>query len=384
MGASPERWPASVLLNPRHSLQALSWSSAQASGSLALGSSAWMLSGLTASPLLNGLLPTLVALVTLLPLRARTRCGVVLQLLALLLLLGVAVRSKPGTGMPEALLTLLAMVVWIVGQQLSLNAVRRRMLLALGVPLPWLRRGTETGQLLGHVLTGVLFPLGRALAQFAVALVLLLPLLRPIPDDHHQGALIAQGAGAEPAPPAAAVGSVRLEQRWLLQGLLFGGLFALLPLWVREQSRGGCFDFGLLLSAFAVGRLGAAALSERIWPLHAPNRRGLALQYGSLALLLVLSQWLPGWGAVLLFLPFGVLAGLIDHGLLMDSPWWDKGLPDLDRFERTLVLGGLIGSLLMSLLSQGLGLAWALPLQVLAFTIAALPWPRRPPLAARS
>jgi hypothetical protein len=384
MGASPERRPASVLLKPRYSLQALSWSSAQASGSLALGSTAWMLSGLTASPLFNGLLPTLVALVTLLPLRARTRLGVLLQLLALLLLLGVAVRIKPGAGMPEALLTLLAVVVWIVGQQLSLNAVRRQMLLALGVPLRWLRWGTETGQLLGHVLTGVLFPLGRALAQFAVALVLLLPLLPPIPDDHHEGALIAREAGVEPAPSGAAVGGIRLEQRLLLQGLLFGGLFALLPLWVREQGRGSCFDFGMLLTAFAVGRLGAAALSERIWPLHAPSRSILALQYGCLALMLVLSQWLPGWGAVVLFLPFGMLAGLIDHGLLMDSPCRDGGLPDLDGFERTLVLGGLIGSLLMGLLSQRLGLAWALPLQVLAFALAALPWPLRQPLARRS
>ena len=54
-------------------LDQLRWSSAQAGVTLSLASSAWLLSGLTPSPLINALLPALTTAPALLPIRRRAR-----------------------------------------------------------------------------------------------------------------------------------------------------------------------------------------------------------------------------------------------------------------------------------------------------------------------
>ena len=68
--------------------------SAQAGANLSLAASAWMVSGITASPLLNTLLPALGALPFLLHLK-RTARGYWLQIVGVLILLGVSLALKP-------------------------------------------------------------------------------------------------------------------------------------------------------------------------------------------------------------------------------------------------------------------------------------------------
>ena len=213
-------------------LLTLAWSSSQASGTLAIGATAWLLSGLTPSPLVNGVLPALATLPLLLPLPQRIRLGSLLQLLSLLLLLAVAA----GLLGRSVLAPLLAIALLAAGLRLAQEPLQRQLHRRWAVPIGELRAGAEAGRLAGNLLTAVLFPIGKALLQFGGALVLLLPLAPMIGalqgggrrQEHGEG----HGEGHGPAATTAAVEPApwRLEPGGVLQGLLLGGLFALLPL----------------------------------------------------------------------------------------------------------------------------------------------------------
>ena len=237
-------------------LLTLAWGSSRAATSLAVASAAWMLSGLTPSPLVNGLVPAVVAAPLLLPLPSRPRLGTLLQFLAGLGLLAIAARVIP---LPVTA-TLVSLLLLSAGGQLVDLPVQRQLSAEAGVPMTALRTSAEAGRLVGNSLAGVLFPLGKALLQFSQALVLLLPLvvlvgrLRPASAGQIDTAAI---AGA-PAPPA------RLEPAPLLQGMLFGALFGLIPLWVRQEGAGNCFDFAMVLTAYGLGRAAAEALQGRL------------------------------------------------------------------------------------------------------------------------
>lgn len=247
-------------------LLTLAWSSSQGGGTLAIGATARLLSRLTPSPLLNGVLPALATLPLLVPLPQRIRLGYLIQLLSLLLL-----------------------------------------------PLVPVIGALQAGD-------------------------------RPQPDPSTD-----QGGEA-----------LRLEPGGVLQGLLFGGLFALLPLWVRQEAAGNCFDFGLVLTAYGLGRTGAEA-----WGLRLPPR----LPYLLMAAVLVATQWVDGWGAVVLvlFVPLGLLAALADASLAIGMGPAGDLQRNWNRLERSSALGGLMGSLGMGLVAQVIGLAGSLPIQLVAF-----------------
>ncbi len=339
-------------------LPSLAWGSAQAGGALTVASTGWLVSGLSPSPLINSLLPALGALPALLPLPMKAKEGYGLQLVSALLLLAVSLKV---TG-PSVLWPLLAVLLFGLGAQMSRLPLQQTLLSRSKVPMEQLRLGGSLGHLLGTLLTGVLFPIGKAVAQYANALALLLPLL---PLAWASGR---SGAGtATPTPVPQSKGG--FELRSLLQGVLFGSLFALLALWVRKVGAGNCFDFGMVLTAYGLGRtLGATPWRPRLLP---------GLPYLLIALLLAATQALPGWGAVLLFLPMGLLAAASD-GHLID------GLAPLGAvavrwqvLERSGALGGLLGTLAIGALSQIVGLESALPIVLVAFVLAALLLHRR-------
>jgi len=350
-------------------LLTLAWGSSRAATSLAVASAAWMLSGLTPSPLINGLLPAVVSAPLLLPLPSRPRLGTLLQLLAGLGLLAIAARVMP---LPVAA-TLLALALLSAGGQLVDLPVQRQLSAVAGVPMAALRTGAEAGRLLGNTLAGVLFPLGKGLLQFSQALVLLLPLvalvrwLRPAPVEATATVgITAASAGTvastSPAP-------TRLEPAPLLQGMLFGALFGLIPLWVRQEGAGNCFDFAMVLTAYGLGRAAAEALQARLRLAAAPGYLLLAAGVAG-------TQVLPGWGAVLLFVPLGLLAASSDQRLILALGPADDPALRAQRFNRSACLGGLAGSVAMGLAGQALGLAGVLPLQLLAFGLAAVLIPR--------
>jgi hypothetical protein len=76
-------------------LAPLTWCSQRIGTSITAATAAWMVSGMSASPLLNSLLPALGAATALLPIPSRARAGVALQLVGVLLFL-------PLGGLPSA------------------------------------------------------------------------------------------------------------------------------------------------------------------------------------------------------------------------------------------------------------------------------------------
>ena len=329
-------------------LLTLAWGSSQAGGTLAIGATAWLLSGLTASPLLNGVLPALVTLPQLLPLPQRVRLGYTIQLLSLLLLLAAAA----GLLGRSAVAPLLGIALLGIGLRLAQEPLQRQLHGLGAVPIGELRAGAEAGRLVGNLLTALLFSLGKALLQLGSALMLLLP-LAPVIGVLQAGHRHQQGHAPDQESEA-----LRLEPGCVLQGLLFGGLFALLPLWVRQEAAGNCFDFGLVLTAYGLGRTGAEA-----WGLRLPPQ----LPYLLMAAVLLATQWVDGWWPVLLFVPFGLLAAVADARLAIGVDPDGDLQRNWNRLERSSALGSLAGSLGMGLVAQVIGLAGSLPIQLVAF-----------------
>jgi hypothetical protein len=114
----------------------------------------------------------------------------------------------------------------------------------------------------------------------------------------------------------------------------------------------------LLLTAYGLGRTGAEAWGPRL-----PAR----LPYLLMAAVLVATQFVSGWGAVLLFVPFGLLAALSDARLAAGVDPDGDLQRNWNRLERSSALGGLLGSLGMGLIAQVIGLAGSLPIQLVGF-----------------
>ena len=155
----------------------------------------------------------------------------------------------------------------------------------------------------------------------------------------------------------------------MLQGLVMGGLFALLALWVRQVDGGKCFDFAMVLAAYGLGRIGVGLIPA--W-----HR---SLGYLLMAALLLISQaGVPAWLAVLLFLPIGALAASTDAALvaqlkrLGDAPLrWQVML-------RSGAIGGVVGSIGLGVICQLLTLSIALPMVVAGFLLLAITQLRAP------
>ncbi|MFM7393696.1 MAG: hypothetical protein ACKO22_04875 [Cyanobium sp.] len=339
----------------RAALPSLVWFGQRTAQSLTGASAGWLLSGLSQAPLVNGLLPALSVSSTLLPLRPRARFGLVLQVLGVLLWLAVALKRLG----PSPVWPLLASALVGVGRTASVLPLQRWLLAPRRLSLPWLQRLGDAGGLSGSLLTALLFPLLRNTApQFAMAALLLLPGLLLVSSPRFQ-----LEEGPSHATVTAATG---IDPRGGFQGLLFGALFALLPLWVRAIGGGSCVDFGLVLAAYGLGRIVGLPLPLPGWGL-----------YGGMAMLLQATTWLPAWGATALFVPLGALAAGTDVRLTGAHAVGGDTAGQLARKDRSLAIGSLVGSLAMGAGTQVLGLANARILIVTAFVLAALLLPRR-------
>ena len=329
-------------------LNQLRWGGAQAGTSLALASSAWLLSGMTTSPLINSLLPALTTLPALLPLRRRST-GFGLQLASALLMIALCVAAIAGFSTRQAwgmATLLLAALLMALGQDLSQLPLQRHVLSSGGLAFRQLRRGSELGVVAGSLLTGLIVP---GVHQFLPALLLLLPLL----PTALQAAAQQRDNLASSVPP--------FDSSAALQGLLFGSFFALLPLWIRSIAAGNCFNFGIVLTGYGIGR----SLMAR--NLRLPG----GVTYLLIAALLMVCHATPGWLATSLFIPVGWLAAGCDlqqvERIANDDP-----AAGWQILQRSGAIGGLVGILLMGGFAQLVGLAFALPLQLGLFCLAPL------------
>ena len=322
----------------------LRWSSAQAGISLSLASTAWLLSGLTPSPFVNTLLPALTTLPALLPLKRRAGafCWIVISAMALMLLC-----SPLGAGIQASVaipFVLLAGLVMALGQDFSQLPLQRQLLQAPDLSFQHLRRASELGALLGFGLTGLIRP---GWHQFLPAALLLLPLLPAALQRH--------------PPPLQALDLPKFSREAAWQGLVFGSFFGLLPLWIRSVAEGNCFNFGMVLMAYGIGRS----------LINAPCRRSSWTLFGLIGGLLVVGQLLPGIISTLLFIPIGAVAAASDRQLV-DRLQPDDPAQGWQMLRRSGAIGGLLGVLVMGSLAQTIGLPHALLAQVALFLTAPL------------
>ena len=201
----------------------------QAGGNLTLAATAWMVSGLTPSPLLNSLLPALGALPLLLQLKRHPK-GYGLQLLAVVLLIAISLSIGPKTASQTwpLLGCYAAVVLFGFGREVSTLPIERRLLSSSNTTMQRLRRGQDMGTLVGNLLAALLFP---AIRQFLPALLLLLPMT----------GVAARGEQSPEPVPSPLPQRLPFDPRCMLQGLVLGGLFALLALWVRQVDGGKCY-----------------------------------------------------------------------------------------------------------------------------------------------
>lgn len=325
-------------------LKQFRWGSAQAGVSLSLAASAWLLSGLTDSPLLNSLLPALTTLPALLHLQRRAN-GFVLEFSSVLLL--VVLCSPLANNIPQTLTiasVLLAGLVIALGQDLSQLPIQQELLSNTRVSFKQLRQGTELGALAGFALTGLIKP---GWHQFIPAALLLLPLLPTV---------VVAGSSSRNKIPVPS-----FNPRAALQGLIFGGFFALLPLWVRTISTGNCFNFGIVLVAYGIGRsLINTTPTQPAWRL-----------YGLIAILLFAGPWLPGWMTTALFLPVGILAAGTDRQIVKHISPTDPAT-GWQMLQRSGAIGGLVGVIAMGIVAQLIGLPFTLLFQLALFAAAPL------------
>ena len=346
---------------PRLAAPAL-WGASQAGSTLLLASSAWMVSGLTSSPFLNGLFPAVGALPVLLNLGFR-RSGYWLQILGVLLLLIFSFFYGQNQVAKIALLVASFLTIFLhgVGQEISVVPLQKSIISSSGVSMRWLQIGQEIGVLAGNVMTAVLFP---AIRQFVPALVLMLPMARFLrrssqdPDIQDSSNSVNKKSD--------------LNYLCLLQGLVLGSLFGMLALWVREIDGGKCFDFAMVLVAYAVGR----SLVVFVPKMQA------SLRYVVIVVLLVLIQLIPSpFVSILMFAGIGGLVGASDFWLV-ENLGSSSDLPSRWQvLQNSSALGGLVGSFVLGVVCEILGLDVALIAVCFGFIVLAFAVSRRSSVA---
>ena len=328
----------------------LLWGTSQAGSTLLIASSAWMVSGLTSSPLLNGLLPAVAAIPILFNLRFKQR-GYWLQVFGVagLLIFSFFYSQDQTTKLILLIASFLSIFLHGMGQEISMVPIQKELISSSGTNMKKIQVGQEAGILAGNFLTAILFP---AVRQFIPAFLLLIPM----------AAFIAGKRGASKFS--------QIEERknefnklCLFQGLVLGGLFGMLALWVREIDGGKCFDFAMVLVAYSIGRALVFAI-----PQMPPQ-----IRYSLIIVSLISIEILPiPWLSIVMFGIVGALVSASDF-YLVDKVNGADDLPSRWQIlQNSSVLGGLVGSVGLGALCQALGLDIALLIVIAGFTGLAL------------
>ncbi len=328
------------------------WVAAQAGGSLFLASSAWMVSGLTSSPLVNSLIPVVAAIPILINTK-ETISGYWLQISSVLTLL-IASWFYSESGINQSLLlaiSFVAIFAYSLGLEISTLPLQKSLTSDSPTRFKNLQVCTEVGSLIGAIMTALIFP---AVSQFIPAFLLILPLTSIVFRTTRGGSLLTHTTTSN--TPSA--DKTTLDPLCILQGFVVGGLFAVLALWVREIEGGKCFDFGVILAAYFIGK----ALTS-----IAP-RLSLSLKYLTIFFALVICQLTTdGWISTLLFVPIGMFVNSID--LSLASTLADKSQPieGWKSFQDQSALGGIAGGLALGSLCTLIGLKYAFPVICIGF-----------------
>ena len=347
----------SKLMKSSYLLPATLWISSQAGGSLFLASSAWMVSGLTSSPLINSLIPVIAAIPILVDIRERLG-GYWLQAGSILGLL-IASWFYSDDGISKSILlgiSFIAIFSYYLGIEVSSIPLQKELMSNTNVRLKTIQICTELGSLLGAAMTALIFP---AVSQFIPAFILILPLASIVYRKKGHYLEVNDKGGYDTSHER----NVKLSKLPLLQGFVLGGMFAVLALWVRLVDGGKCFDFGIILASYFLGKGLASIL---------PKMR-LSYKYILIFSLLIAFQLITmRWISVLLFVPLGMFINSTDLSIASTLSKDNQLMEGWKSFQDQSALGGIAGGLALGGICQFIGLEYALPIVSSGFVLLAI------------
>ena len=237
--------------------------------------------------------------------------------------------------------------------EVSTVPLQKGLLASSGIRFKSLQVFTEIGSLIGAVMTALIFP---AISQFIPAFFLVLPLASIISSINLQ----APAVSADDVPTKS---GFRINPLCFLQGFVLGGLFAVLALWVRVIDGGKCFDFGVILACYFLGR-GLVGFLPKLKLNH---------MYLIIFILLFLCQVIPlKWISALLFIPIGMLVNSTDLVIALGFSEKGKLLEDWKSFQDQSAIGGIAGGLALGSICEVVGLGYALPIICFGFIVLSL------------
>ena len=333
------------------------WVSSQAGSSLFLASSAWMVSGLTPSPLINSFIPVVAAIPILINIKERLE-GYWLQVASILALLVFSwLYGDDGIGKSAlVVISFLSIFSYYLGIELSNVPLQKNIISKSNIRLRLIQICTEIGSLVGAILTALIFP---AVSQFIPAFVLVLPLalyaykakvksVNKMPNDE-----FTQSSNS----------NIALNPVCFLQGFVLGGLFAVLALWVRVIDGGKCFDFGVILACYFLGK-GLVEMAPKF---------NLRYAYMVVFSLLIACQLMPlKWISALLFIPIGMFINSTDLSIASALSEKEKLVEGWKAFQDQSALGGIAGGLTLGSICQVIGIEYALPIVSSGFVLLSI------------
>ena len=346
-----------ILMKRSDLLPSAFWVSSQAGSSLFLASSAWMVSGLTPSPLINSLIPVATAIPILINIKERLD-GYWLQVASILALLVFSWLYADDAIGNSALVVVsfLSIFSYCLGIEFSNVSLQKNIISKSNIRFRLIQICTEIGSLVGAILTALIFP---AVSQFIPAFVLVLPLalytykakakyIHKIPDVE-----FTQSSNS----------NIALNPLCFLQGFVLGGLFAVLALWVRVIDGGKCFDFGVILACYFLGK-GLVEMAPKF---------NLRYVYMVVFSLLIACQLMPlKWISALLFIPIGMFINSTDLSIASALSEKDKLVEGWKSFQDQSALGGIAGGLTLGSICQVIGIEYALPIVSSGFVLLSI------------
>ena len=333
------------------------WVSSQAGSSLFLASSAWMVSGLTPSPLINGLIPVVAAIPILADIKERLE-GYWLQVGSILTLL-IASWLFTIDGINKIALVLISfssIFLYGIGMESSTVPLQKNIISNSNIRLRTIQICTEIGSLIGAVLTALIFP---AVSQFIPALFLVLPLATQS-YKRNKGNITTNSNSQHNHTSQP---SLTLNPLCFLQGFVIGGLFAVLALWIRVIDGGKCFDFGVILACYFLGK-GLVNITPKL---------KLTYTYIIIFSLLIACQLIPmRWISVILFIPMGMFINSTDLSIALSLSNEGQLIEGWKSFQDQSALGGIAGSLALGSICEVVGLEYALPIVSSGFILLSI------------
>ena len=206
------------------------------------------------------------------------------------------------------------------------------------------------------MLTALIFP---AVSQFIPALFLVLPLATQSYERNKENMTTNSNSQHNHTSQP----SLNLNPLCFLQGFVMGGLFAVLALWIRVIDGGKCFDFGVILACYFLGK-GLVNITPKL---------KLTYTYIIIFSLLIACQLIPmRWISVILFIPMGTFINSTDLSIASSLSNEGQLIEGWKSFQDQSALGGIAGSLALGSICEVVGLEYALPIVSSGFILLSI------------